>query len=245
MEVFSKSDIGRKRISNQDREAHGTVSEDMVWTIVCDGMGGFNGGDVASETATETMKEYFEKNLNASCEDEKIHDVMYEASHLANDKIYEMSKNNSGLSGMGTTVVACVLKGGTAHIMSAGDSRAYLVGKDSISQLTVDHSVVQNMIDSGEITPEEAHDHPQKNIITRALGVEPSISLDYKKLQAHQGDFILLCTDGLTNYLDSLEIYEMFKKFSVSEIPEKLISESNKRGGKDNVTVSIISCKSN
>ncbi|MGN1041635.1 MAG: Stp1/IreP family PP2C-type Ser/Thr phosphatase [Acutalibacteraceae bacterium] len=256
MEVFSKSDIGKKRTSNQDRVVQDVISDTMAWAAVCDGMGGFNGGDIASETATESIKEFFGNYLKDTLTDEKIREVMYEAAHFANDKIYDLSKRDPNLGKMGTTIVMCVVKNNTAHIIHAGDSRAYLVSSDAISQISVDHSVVQKMIDSGEITPDEAQSHPQKNMITRALGVEPSIALDYKEVNISEDDVIMLCTDGLTNHLSSLEIYEVFKKARkenqkenlapksyIEIIPEQLISESNKRGGKDNITVSIISQK--
>lgn len=256
MEVFSKSDIGKKRTSNQDRVVQDVVSDTMAWAAVCDGMGGFNGGDIASETATESIKEFFGNYLKDTLTDEKIREVMYEAAHFANDKIYDLSKRDPNLGKMGTTIVMCVVKNNTAHIIHAGDSRAYLVSSDAISQISVDHSVVQKMIDSGEITPDEAQSHPQKNMITRALGVEPSIALDYKEVNISEDDVIMLCTDGLTNHLSSLEIYEVFKKARkenqkenlapksyIEIIPEQLIFESNKRGGKDNITVSIISQK--
>lgn len=256
MEVFSKSDIGKKRTSNQDRVVQNVISETMAWAAVCDGMGGFNGGDVASETATASIKEFLGDYLTDILTDDKIREIMYEAVHFANDKIYDLSKRDPKLEKMGTTIVMCVVKNNTAHIIYAGDSRAYLVSNDAISQISVDHSVVQKMLDSGEITPDEAQSHPQKNMITRALGIEPSIALDYKEVTVSEDDVVMLCTDGLTNHLNSLEIYEIFKKAReqnheenfttknyIKSIPEKLISESNKRGGKDNITVSIISRK--
>lgn len=257
MEIFSKSDIGKKRSSNQDRVIQSVISETMAWATVCDGMGGLNGGDIASETATESIKEFFGNYLKDSLDSEKIREVMYEAAHFANDKVYDLSKRDPKLGKMGTTIVMCVVKNNTAHIIYAGDSRAYLISDNAISQISIDHSVVQKMIDSGEITPDEARIHPQKNMITRALGIEPSIALDYKEVNISEDDVIMLCTDGLTNHLNSLEIYDIFKKAReqqsheenfveknyIESIPEKLISESNKRGGKDNITISVISRK--
>ena len=141
---------------------------------------------------------------------------------------------------MGTTVVLCVIENGTLHIIHAGDSRAYLINKSKIKQLSKDHSIVQEMVDSGEITPKEAKNHPQKNIITRALGVNADIKLDYTKAKLKEGDIILSCTDGLTNYLSERDIYKICSQNVLSSVTDKLVAEGNKRGGGDNITVSVI-----
>ena len=240
MKIFSKSDIGKKRTMNQDSFADKVLTENMSWSIVCDGMGGLSAGEIASSKATEFIADFFQKHLSENSSEEDIKKYMFDAARLANEEVYKASKENSELGKMGTTLVMCVVKDDFAGFAYLGDSRAYLLTEDSISQVSVDHSIVQQMLDSGEITPEQAKNHPQKNIITRALGIDPTISLDYKEVRIPPKGKILLCTDGLTNYLDSLEILDICKENSCETAAEKLIDESNNRGGKDNITVSII-----
>lgn len=240
MEVYGKSDIGKKRVSNQDSFAQKVISKNMAWSIVCDGMGGLNAGEIASRTAVEFIASFFEEKLSDDIDDEQIQSIIYDATILANEKVYDLYKSDPELGKMGTTLVMCVVKDNVVHIMHLGDSRAYVIDKDSISQVSVDHSIVQKMIDSGEITPEEAQNHPQKNIITRALGIDATVSPDYKQVKISEVGKVMLCTDGLTSYLSSMEILDYFKKFKGEEIAGKLIEESNRRGGKDNITVSII-----
>ena len=140
---------------------------------------------------------------------------------------------------MGTTAVLCIVENDTLHIMYAGDSRVYLLDNEKIKQITKDHSVVQEMVDSGKITQEDAKNHPQKNIITRALGVRKNIELDYMKIKIKTNEIILLCTDGLTNEVSESEIHDICIKNNISEIPEKLIRKANKAGGHDNITVAV------
>lgn len=240
MEVLGKSDIGKKRVSNQDSFLQKAISENMAWSVVCDGMGGLSAGEVASRKAVDFIAEFLDNHMGKTPTDDDIHQVMHDALTLANEAIYNYAKDNPQLGKMGTTVVMCVANGNVLHIANLGDSRAYVIGDNVISQVSVDHSVVQKMIDSGELTPEEAQNHPQKNIITRALGIDPTISIDYKQTKISRGDKVLLCTDGLTNYLNSIEILDIFRNYKGEAIAEKLIEESNNRGGKDNITVSVI-----
>ncbi|MBR2579235.1 MAG: Stp1/IreP family PP2C-type Ser/Thr phosphatase [Clostridia bacterium] len=240
MKIFSKSDIGKKRTINQDSFAHKVLSESMSWSIVCDGMGGLSAGELASGKAVKSISDFFQTHLSESSSKEDIKKYMFEAARLANEEIYKSTKENPELGKMGTTLVMCIVKNDFAGVAYLGDSRAYLLTDESISQISVDHSVVQQMLESGEITPEQAKNHPQKNIITRALGIDPTISLDYKEVNIPPKVRMLLCTDGLTNYLDSLEILDILKRYSGESAAEKLIEESNNRGGKDNITVSII-----
>lgn len=240
MKIFSKSDIGKKRTTNQDSFAHKVLAENMSWSIVCDGMGGLSAGEIASSKATELIANFFKAHLDEKSSKEDIKGCMFEAARLANEEIYKATKEKPELGKMGTTLVMCVVKDAFAGVAYLGDSRAYLLTDESISQVSVDHSIVQQMLDSGEITPEEAKNHPQRNIITRALGIDPTISLDYKEISIPPKSKILLCTDGLTNYLDSLEIFDILRENGGAIAAERLIDESNNRGGKDNITVSII-----
>lgn len=239
MEFYSKTDIGKKRYSNQDAVAGGIISENLAWTVVCDGMGGASGGDVASSTATEKISEIM-SNLTESMTKEEMLKLMNDAVQSANSEIFNKAKNDETLHGMGTTVVLAVVSGKSLYVMHAGDSRAYLISKSGISQISVDHSVVQQMVDSGEITSKEARNHLQKNIITRALGIDSLVELDYNEKELEEGDMALICTDGLSNHLEDKEIYNISKNKSLKDIADALIDKCNKRGGKDNITVSLI-----
>ncbi len=240
MEFYSKTDIGKVRKTNQDAVNIKKISESRVWTVVCDGMGGTNGGDIASHTAVEEITKYLDSHLVGEEDSEKIKQIMYTAVQEANSIIFKKAQNTENLKRMGTTVIICVVTKDDLHVVHAGDSRVYLVNKSKIKQLSKDHSIVQEMIDSGEITPKEAKNHPQKNIITRALGVNPDLKIDYTRTKLEKGDVVLSCTDGLTNHLSEKEIYKICNQSDFSLVVDKLISEGNKRGGSDNITVSVI-----
>ena len=165
MKVFSKSDIGKKRTVNQDSFAHKVLAGNMSWSIVCDGMGGLSAGELASSKAVKSIGDFFQTHINESSSQEDIKKYMFDAARLANEEIYKASKENPELGKMGTTLVMCVVKDDFAGVAYLGDSRAYFLTDESISQISVDHSVVQQMLESGEITPEQAKNHPQKNII--------------------------------------------------------------------------------
>ena len=240
MEIYSKTDIGKVRTSNQDAVMVKKVRENFVWTLVCDGMGGTNGGDIASRMAVKVIENYLNSSLSENDSSEDIKSKMYEAVNNANSMIFEKSKMDESLSRMGTTVVLCIAKGDTLQIVYAGDSRAYLIRDKDIVQLTKDHSVVQQMVDSGEITEQDAKNHPQKNIITRALGVNSSIDLDYIICEIEKDDIVLSCTDGLTNHLDKNKIYKICTENRISIVPSILVNEANLCGGNDNITAAIV-----
>ena len=154
----------------------------------------------------------------------------------ANIELFDMSASEQALSGMGTTAVIALIKDGEAVIANVGDSRIYLVNEE-INQLTRDHSVVQSLIESGKITPEDAKYHPRKNVITRAIGAEGTVTADSAVIRLNRGDTLLLCTDGLSNYLDDNEILSVFKNTDISSVPETLVLKANLNGGGDNITV--------
>ena len=151
-----------------------------------------------------------------------------------------MSKANKELEGMGTTVVAVVVRDNVAHIAHAGDSRAYLVNKDGVEQITVDHSLVQNLVDRGEITKEEAEHHPNKNVITRALGVDKRIDVDFSEIDMQENETLVLCTDGLSNCVNNSEMAEDIKDGQYYAFADRLVKRANKNGGNDNITVVAI-----
>ncbi len=240
MEFYSKTDVGLLRKVNQDAVNSKALGENFAWSLVCDGMGGTNGGDVASSIAIDEISKYLCTNLNNELSTENIKTTMHNAVESANTKIFEKSCSDKLLSSMGTTVVLCLVRKKMLYAMYAGDSRVYLLSKEEgIKQITKDHSIVQEMVDRGEITKHDAKNHPQKNIITRALGVDKDIELDYVEMELKKDDIVLLCTDGLTNEVDENDIYDICMNSEISKIPEKLIRKANKSGGRDNITVSV------
>lgn len=238
LKVYGKTDTGKVREVNQDCFAHGSLGEMVEWAVVCDGMGGENSGDVASQMAVDVIGQHILQNYRQGMGINSIRAMILTAINAANAAIFERAQQSEAFHGMGTTVVVTVVRDGVAHIAHAGDSRAYLVTGQELSQITRDHSVVQMMVEKGQITTEEARIHPQKNYITRALGVENSLEIDYCEVELGAGDRLLLCTDGLTNYLDESAIFEVLQSERNPDAAcERLIEGANAGGGRDNITV--------
>lgn len=236
MQIFSKTDRGRVRTDNQDAYFAGKITDDSVFAVVCDGMGGANAGNVASELAVRHISEYVIRSYRDGMDMTDTEKTLKNAIVSANISLYDKAVNNTELAGMGTTAVAAFVKDGTAVIAHVGDSRIYLVNGE-IKQLTRDHSVVQSLIESGKITPEDAKVHPRKNVITRALGAEEDVAVDSDCINLLDGDTLLLCSDGLTNFLDDKDILTVFQNNDISAVAERLVEEANKNGGGDNITV--------
>jgi protein phosphatase len=238
IKTFSITDIGRKRKLNQD---YMYTSEQPVGNlpnvfIVADGMGGHNAGDYASKVTVETMvsdiKSSFEKNPLK---------ILGRAIETANEVIHKKSCENIEYEGMGTTVVAATYIGGFLQIANVGDSRLYLVNDREIRQITRDHSLVEEMVRIGGIARAEARNHPDKNIITRAVGVSDTVEPDFFTVKVEEGDTVLMCTDGLTNMLEDEEIRMIINgSRDIAEKAEKLVVAANDNGGRDNVTVILI-----
>ena len=241
MNIAAKTDVGLVRSSNQDGFQAGLLNDGTVaWAVVCDGMGGASGGNIASQTALESMVEDIQNNFRTDMSANSLMLLLKTAVFNANTKVYEKAKGNPALSGMGTTVVAAILRDESLYLAHVGDSRAYLINSDKIRQVTKDHSVVQNMIEQGRLSEKQARSHPDKNIITRALGVEDKVDVDYTELDLEPGDRLLLCTDGLTNMVEDKEIFSLFRKHTGDSLAEELIGQANLNGGNDNSTVVII-----
>lgn len=236
MEIYSKIDIGRERTLNQDAFFAGEISQDIAFAVVCDGMGGANAGDVASQTAVKIISEYIINSYRKKMTIDDFSKVLRNALLSANITLFDMALKDEKLKGMGTTAVVAVVKGDEVAIAHVGDSRIYLVN-ESLTQLTRDHSIVQTLIESGEITPEAAEKHPRKNVITRALGVEGDVAVDTAELKLSDNETLLLCTDGLTNFTSSDDILKTFKENDISLVPEMLVNLANQGGGGDNITV--------
>ena len=240
MRVDYSTDVGAVRESNQDSCECGLLSKDSAWAVVCDGMGGVNGGNVASDLAVKEIKEFLIAGFEENMSRQNIKSLILNAINRANDAVYAMSLEQEELRGMGTTAVVAVAARGAVHICHVGDSRAYLIREDSIEQLTKDHSLIQQLIDTGTITPEEAKNHPQRNLITRCLGVHSTVESDYSEHPVQPGDIVLLCSDGLTNYLEDGEILEYAKQMDPSALIRQLVATAMERGGGDNVTIAVI-----
>ena len=240
MKIVAKTDTGKIRKVNQDSYAAGELPNSVAWAVVCDGMGGAAGGGIASAAAVKLISEHITSTFRYGMNGNSIKNLLLSAINAANVSVYDMSCSNESLSGMGTTVVVAVVCDGEAHIAHAGDSRAYLISDDGIRQLTKDHSIVQEMLENGELTPDEAKEHPRKNIITRALGVDETIEIDYCEEELKDNDVILLCTDGLTNYAETKDIYDNTKDGRYYEFADRLVNLANDNGGGDNITVVAI-----
>ena len=241
MKISAKTDTGKVRSSNQDSYSVFDLADGSVMAVVCDGMGGAKGGNIASEAAVRIISEKIKSGFHEGMNENSMRLLLSSAIESANGSIFSMSCDNDELSGMGTTVVCAIIKNDTAFIANAGDSRLYIVDNNKISQITTDHSIVQMMVDNGEITPEEAKDHPKKNVITRALGVDNSLRIDYAREELQDGDTVLLCTDGLTNYVDDASILNVCNTCDAYQIADELIELANENGGGDNVTVVSVS----
>ena len=238
--VFSQSDVGLVRESNEDACRCGVFSSNAAWAVVCDGMGGVNGGNVASSIAVQKISETILDGFRQGMSGEAVRELLASSIASANRAVHEMAGSDVTLTGMGTTVVAAVVSGAVVHVAHAGDSRAYLLLPGGIRRLTTDHSVVQEMVDKGDITEQQARIHPQKNVITRALGVESSLRIDYIETEAPAGCRLLICTDGLTNYMEEDQISDLAGKYAGNELTEKLVALAKSAGGGDNITVVVL-----
>ena len=238
MRVYSATDVGQKRKMNQD---YVFVSENPVGNlpnlfVVADGMGGHNAGDYASSHAVQTLVDEIRRDA-----DFNPIKVIRHAIETANTEILERSRREEHLRGMGTTIVVCTVVGHYAYVANVGDSRLYVI-QGEIHQVTKDHSLVQEMVRMGEIKPEEARNHPDKNIITRALGAEKTVDVDFFDMRLDPGSTILMCSDGLSNMVEDSKLEEIILD-QTEELPkkgEKLLKEANQNGGKDNIAVILV-----
>lgn len=239
MKIAAITDIGSCRQENQDNYCAQQFPDGTAWGIVCDGMGGVNGGRIASTIATETMQRYFARQLPMLQHgEEKL--FMMHGFDVVNRAVYEKATADPEMMGMGTTGVCAYLNGGLAHIVHAGDSRAYLFHGGGLRQLTRDHSMVQQLVDSGQITREQAAQHPQKNLITRALGVSANVVPEYNRCEVEPGDILLLCSDGLTNMVADKDTAQILAETEFFNTPGVLVDRALQAGGQDNITVLLM-----
>ena len=237
IEIGNYSDVGKTREVNEDYYGSFTGNFGEL-LIVCDGMGGHKGGETASRLAVESVKNHFE-NLGFEFDPSaEIRKALAEANRL----IINTAQQDPSLSDMGSTIVLVLFKNSTAHCAHLGDSRIYLIKDGKIRQLTKDHSLVQQMIDSNMITEVDAKVHPKKNVITKALGINAEIEPDIlEPFELKENDKLILCTDGLTSYVTEQEIFELAENNTSQQASQKLVELANNRGGSDNITVQVAS----
>ena len=241
MQSWGLSDPGCVRKQNQDSYHIEQIDKNTLLGIVCDGMGGAKSGNIASTLAVDVFVQEVRRSYKYSMDQDKIDQMLLSAAKLANFTVYDQSLQIEEFDGMGTTLVAVLIKGRKATILNVGDSRAYGIDVDGIHQITVDHSLVQMMVDRGELTPERAKSYPGKNFITRAIGTEPIIISDLFHRNLAKGDFILLCSDGLSNMMDDQEIlFEVVHGVNKQHCCQRLLNIAKNRGAPDNVTSVLI-----
>lgn len=241
MRIVAKTDKGNVRDSNQDAYAVGEFSDEVVWSVVCDGMGGAAGGNIASALAVKVISDKINASYRDQMRDSSIKNMLDSALTAANIEVFDFAEAQPELRGMGTTVVCAIVRDNQAYIAHAGDSRAYVINNGSIRQITTDHSMVQDLLLRGKITPEEAEHHPNKNIITRAVGVDKGIEIDFEQIDLDDEDTLLLCTDGLSNYVSNEEMLELMSDGKHYAFADRLVKKANDNGGGDNITVVVIS----
>lgn len=238
MRAWGITHRGAVREENQDAFHLALPSESLAFGVVCDGMGGARGGNVASRMAVECFTEQMLPELQPGLEEGTLRAMLTRAAEIANGALYLRSREDSALFGMGTTLVSAVVEENRALILNVGDSRAYRLAPGTVTRLTNDHSVVEDMVQRGKITREQARIHPQKHLITRALGAEETVECDLFSTAVAPGDFLLLCSDGLVNTVSDQELlYEALHGGAPENCCERLLQITLLRGAPDNVTV--------
>jgi len=241
------SDVGRKREHNEDALL---VDADLRLYIVADGMGGHQGGGTASRLAVETIREDVERARESDpaalagtterLDENPLRAILRAAVERACRSIFSAAQGDPNLQGMGTTVTALLLNGRSAFVAHVGDSRCYLIRDEAIHQISEDHSLVNEQLKAGAITPEEARTSRFRNIITRSVGFEEQVAVDLLGFEVRPGDRLVVCCDGLSNLVEDAEILRVVAQSPLGEAPERLVELANERGGDDNVTAVVI-----
>ncbi|WP_216828034.1 Stp1/IreP family PP2C-type Ser/Thr phosphatase [Alkalihalobacterium elongatum] len=240
MKFAFNSNVGKVRPHNEDSGGIFQHPKGPVMAVVADGMGGHQAGDVASQMTSDLLKEKW-LNTPVMSKPTEIEQWINEAIQLVNERLFLHAKANRECQGMGTTVVLAVCTEEFVSIGHVGDSRGYLLNSCGFQQKTSDHSLVNELVRTGQITEEQAEHHPRKNVLLRALGTEPTIKIDVETIDWEEDDTIILCSDGLSNKVNDSEIEELLRlSNSVNDKVDKLIDLANDRGGEDNITVAIV-----
>lgn len=241
MDMWGTTNRGVVREENQDAYSFEALSAQQLLAVVCDGMGGARAGNVASTMAVSEFLDRFRALWDAQERSAAV--LLEQAASCANQAVHHRSTTDSDCFGMGTTMVCAYLDRTHATVLNEGDSRAYYINPDSIHQITRDHSLVEDLVRRGELTPDQARVHPHKNLITRALGAEADLHADLFDFETEPGSFILLCSDGLSNLVSDQEIlYEILHGGPAEDCCQRLLEIAMKRGAPDNVTVVLIQC---
>jgi protein phosphatase len=241
MQFWGITDPGCVRPQNQDTYQMEQLDRNTLLCVVCDGMGGAKSGNVASTLAVEVFVEEVRRTWVPSMDPEAAEQMLRGAVKLANFTVYDQAQEIEEFHGMGTTLVAMLISGKDVTVVNVGDSRAYRVNADGIWQMTRDHSLVQMMVERGELTQEMARTYPGKNFITRAIGTEPIVICDVSSLELAKGEFLLLCSDGLSNVLDEQEIlFEIVHGVNREDCCQRLLDIAKNRGAPDNVTSVLV-----
>lgn len=242
MEYWGLTDIGNVRKQNQDCYLTHRIDDCSMVAVVCDGMGGAKSGNIASMLAAETFVSEIKRSVKSNMDIDKAEAALRTAVSLANAAVYENAQFSDDYAGMGTTLVALLVLGGTGLIVNVGDSRAYLLNQMDVRLITTDHSVVEMMVQRGELRREEAKSYPGKNLITRAIGTEQTVCCDVFRIPLQPGDNVLLCSDGLSNHLADQELlFETVHGVHKSDCCRRLLDIVKQRGAPDNVTAVLVS----
>lgn len=241
MQYWGLTDMGCTRTQNQDAFQIEVLDRNTLLCVVCDGMGGAKSGNVASTLAVDVFTQEIKRNWTPNMDEDKLDQMLRNAVKLTNFTVYDQAQQFEEFTGMGTTLVAALIQGKRATVVNIGDSRTYHIGEGGIRQITVDHSLVQMMVQRGELSPEQVKNYPGKNLITRAIGTEPVVECDIFSRELKRNDCLLLCTDGLSNQLDDLEIlFEVAQVNEKEHCCERLLDIAKKRGAPDNVTSVLV-----
>ena len=242
MQSWGLTDKGCVRKMNQDAYDIQQLDRNTLLCVVCDGMGGAKSGNIASSLAVDVFSQEIQRTWTPNMEWDKADQMMKGAVKLANFTVYDQARQFEEFEGMGTTLVAALIRGWKISLVNVGDSRAYRISQNGIRQITKDHSVVQMMVDRGELTPEAAKRYPGKNLITRAVGTESSVVCDVFRQELNRGDFLLLCSDGLSNLMDDQEIlFEVVHGVNKERCCKRLLDIAVSRGCPDNFTCVLVS----
>ena len=241
MQSWGLIDPGCVRIQNQDAYQIEQLDRNTLLCVVCDGMGGAKSGNIASSLAVEVFVEEVKRSWKPIMSEDKVDQMLQSAVKLANFTVFDQAAQFEEFDGMGTTLVAALIRGRKVTVVNVGDSRAYGINRGGIHQITKDHSLVQMMVERGELTPELARTYPGKNFITRAIGTEPVVTCDLFHHRLERGDCLLLCSDGLSNMMDDQEIlFEVVHGLDKAQCCQRLLDIAKNRGAPDNVTSVLI-----
>lgn len=240
MLIKGSSDIGKVRTANEDKFDFGTFDDGTAWAIVCDGMGGARGGSIASSLVVDMVGDKIRKCYNKLMPVYSFENIFLSTITTSNVIVNDRSYSDTELRGMGTTIVSAIVKDNQACLAHVGDSRIYKLTSEGITQITKDHSLAQEMLDNGQITQEEFINYPKKNIITRALGIDEKVDIDFDFTDISEGETLLLCTDGLSGLLSDDEIFEIYSNTDFDLLCDEYIKAANEKGGYDNITVVVM-----